>query len=277
MSAPLLPIRVRMTDSVADPVEAPFGEPSRPVFGSTRAQRDPAEGAGLQGRLAVVTGASGLLGGAIARRLCERGADVALLGRDLPALDETVRRCGPGAHTAVLQCDLAVSEDVVAAVDFVRRIDRPVDLVVHAAGLQAPARIADGPVEGLDEHYLLNVRGPYLLSQQLLPLVRDGQGRFAFVASAPRPGARGGDVHHVITQAAGRALAAELRVESVPRGIGVVSVVAEDETAVDGLVDADRFASALAANLVDALAEVELDVTELRVRGITRPIRHEQR
>jgi NAD(P)-dependent dehydrogenase (short-subunit alcohol dehydrogenase family) len=266
-----------MTDSVADPVEAPFGEPARPVFGASRSAHGRRGDGGLDGRFAVVTGASGLLGGAIARQLCERGADVALLGRDLSALDETVRRCGPGAHTAVLQCDLAVSEDVVAAVEFVRRIDRPVDLVVHAAGLRAPARIADGPVEGLDEHYLLNVRGPYLLSQQLLPLVRDGRGRFAFVAGMPRPGARGGDAHHAITQAAGRALAAELRVESVPRGIGVVSVVAEDEAATEGLVDADGFASALAVNLVEALSGVELDVTELRVRGIARPIRNEQR
>jgi hypothetical protein len=58
-----------MTDSVADPVEAPFGEPSRPVFGTTQAHRGPGAHAGLQGSLAVVTGASGLLGGAIARRL----------------------------------------------------------------------------------------------------------------------------------------------------------------------------------------------------------------
>jgi NAD(P)-dependent dehydrogenase (short-subunit alcohol dehydrogenase family) len=271
-----LPIRVRMTDSVADPLEAPFGEPSRPVFGAPP-DRSGVDDHDLHGRLAVVTGASGVLGGAIARRLCERGADVALIGRDLPALDETVRRCGPGAHTAVLQCDLAVSEDVVAAVEFVRRIDRPVDLVVHAAGLRSPARIADGPVEGLDEHYLLNVRGPYLLSQQLLPLIRDGRGRFAFVAGTPRPGDRGGDAHHAITQAAGRALAAELRVEALPRGIGVVSVLADDQVGADGLVDTDRFAAALAANVVDALTGAELDVTEVRVRGIARPIRNEQR
>lgn len=266
-----------MTVPPDEPVEPPFGEPARPVFGSAYGAPPPVA-EGVRGRLAVVTGASGLLGSSIAEQLCARGAHVALMGRDMDALDETVRRCGPGARTAALRCDLALSEDVVSAVEFVRRLDRPVDLVVHAAGLQAPSRIADGPVEGLDEHYLLNVRGPYLLSQQLLPLLRDGSGRFAFVVAADEPGARGGDVHHVVTQAAGRALAAELRVEAARRGIGVVTVIAGDEPgAGHGAVDTVRFAEALAVNVVDAVAEADLDVTEVRVRGVARPVRNEQR
>ena len=171
----------------------------------------------VDGRLAVVTGATGLLGAAIAAELSRRGAMVCLMGRDLDELRATVDRLGPGARTAILQCDLALSEDVVSAVDFVERLDRPVDLVVHAAGLAAPARIADGPVEQLDEHYLLNVRGPYLLSQRLLPLLRDGSAQCVFVAAADRPGEQAGDAHHVITTAAGRALAAELRVEAARR------------------------------------------------------------
>jgi NAD(P)-dependent dehydrogenase (short-subunit alcohol dehydrogenase family) len=263
-----------MTDPASDPVEPPFGEPARPVFGAERHERVAAP-EGLQGRLAVVTGASGLLGAAISTELAARGAAVCLMGRDLSALDETAARCGPGARAAVLQCDLAVSEDVV---EFVRRLDRPVDLVVHAAGLQSPAQIADGPVEGLDEHYLLNVRGPYLLSQQLLPIVRDQVGRFAFVAAADEPGSRPGDAHHAITQAAGRALAAELRVEAARRGIGVVTVVADDEPgAGHGSVDTARFAAALADSVVDALSGPDLDVTEVRVRGVARPVRGEQR
>ena len=95
---------------------------------------------------------------------------------------------------------------------------------------------------------------------------------------ADAPGARPGDSHHVITQAAGRALADELRGEAARRGIRVVTVVADDEPGSDrGAVDADRFAASLATNVVDALSSPDLDVTELQVRGVARPVRTEQR
>lgn len=268
-----------MSDPPTAPFEPPFGEPSQPVFGAPAGEPlDAAVGGDLSTRLAVVTGATGLLGAAIAAELSRRGAMVCLMGRDLDELRATVDRLGPGARTAILQCDLALSEDVVSAVDFVERLDRPVDLVVHAAGLAAPARIADGPVEQLDEHYLLNVRGPYLLSQRLLPLLRDGSAQCVFVAAADRPGEQAGDAHHVITTAAGRALAAELRVEAARRAIRVVTVVADDEPGAErGEVDADRFAGSLATSVVDSLSSPDLDVTEVRVRGVARPVRSEQR
>ena len=219
-----------MPDPAADPVEPPFGEPSQPVFGAPGHPTPDGQVDGdLRGRLAVVTGATGLLGAALVAELSARGAMVCLVGRDLPGLEATADALGAGARAALLQCDLALGEDVVSAVDFVERLDRPVDLVVHAAGMSAPARIADSPVEGLDEHYLLNVRGPYLLTQRVLPLLRDGSSQCVFFAAADPPGRRSGDAHHVITQAAGRALTAELRLEAAPRGIRVVTVLADDE------------------------------------------------
>lgn len=270
-----------MNDSTPDhvpvPPEPPFGEPSSPVFGTGPEPPTP-DPSGVRDRLAVVTGATGLLGAAIAAELSARGAIVCLVGRDLQALLDAERALGPGARAAVLRCDLAVGEDVASAVDFVERLDRPVDLVVHAAGLQAQARIADAPVEDLDEHYLLNVRGPYLLTQRLLPLLRDGSARCVFIAAADTPGASGGDAHHTITQAGTRALADELRVEAAPRGVRVLTVIAQDEAGVRrGVVDADAFATALATTVVDALGSPDLDLTELVVRGVARPMRADRR
>ena len=265
-----------MTDPSSDTIEAPFGEPSRPVFGHPSATEQPPEG--LRDRLAVVTGATGLLGAAVAAELSARGAMVCLVGRDLAALVETEEQLGPEARSAVLQCDLAVAEDVVSAVDFVERLDRRVDLVIHAAGLQAAARIADGPVEGLDEHYLLNVRGPYLLSQRLLPLLRDDGAQCVFFEGAEHATSMVGDAHHEITRAAARALASELRAEAARRGIRVVSVVATEEPAAErGQVDPARFAASLASSVADSLSTPDVDVTELRVRAVARPVRVEQR
>jgi NAD(P)-dependent dehydrogenase (short-subunit alcohol dehydrogenase family) len=232
----------------------------------------------LDGRLALVTGASGLLGAAMAVELSSRGAELCLLGRDLPGLLEVVDDLGPGARAAVLRCDLAIADDVIDAVEFIARLDRPVDVVVHAAGMQAGASFADGDVESLDEHYLLNVRGPYLLTQQVLGLLRPNSATCVFFSSPGEAPATPGDVHHAITRAASLALANELRAEASDRGVRVVSVLAADRPVDYGVVvDTDRFVDGVAAAVCDALAMGDIDTTELHLRGVAHPGRSERR
>lgn len=256
--------------------DTPFGEPSVPLFDAPVEQ--PMAGEGLVGRLAVVTGASGLLGGSIATELSARGAAVCLLGKDQAALDATVSSLGSAARCASLRCDLAVADDVAKAVMFVERLDRPVDLLVHAAGLQAPGRVVDGPVDELDKHYLLNVRGPYVLSQLTVPLMRRPGGQCVFVTSSEGSALLEGDAHHTITQAAVRALADQLRLETAHQGIRVLTIVTDGGTGGPrSAVDPAEFAAALAAGVADALLQSDLHVTEMTVRGIARPVRTEQR
>ena len=157
---------------LSEPTPPLFEDPSRPAFGTPGSAEqgaeqgtDEAQGA-LDGRLALVTGATGLLGAAMAAELAARGAIVCLLARDLAALGDLVDDLGAQVRSVVLRADLAAAEEIVSAVEFLERLDRRIDVVVHAAGLQAGSRIVDGSVESLDEHYLLNVRGPYLLTQQ---------------------------------------------------------------------------------------------------------------
>lgn len=264
-----------MSDDGPDRTESPFLGTSRPLFGDPvppspqrAATPSPVRGR-LDGQLALVTGASGMLGAAMAMELSARGADLCLLGRDLTGLLEVVDDLGTGVRAAVLRCDLAVADDVVDAVEFVERLDRPLDVVVHAAGLQAGAHIADGDVEALDEHYLLNVRGPYLLSQRVLGLLRVGTATCVFFSSPDVAGPIPGDVHHAITRAAALALADELRVEAADRGVRVLSVLATDRPDERGLVvDTDRFVDGVAAAVCDALATGDVDTTELRLRSV---------
>lgn len=275
-----------MSDLGPERTESPFRGPSRPLFGDAapppdderRSSPTPVSPGRLDGRLALVTGASGLLGAAMAVELSRRGADLCLLGRDLPGLLEVVDDLGDGARAAVLRCDLAIADDVIDAVEFVARLDRPVDVVVHAAGQQAGASFVDGDVESLDEHYLLNVRGPYLLTQQVLGLLRPGSATCVFFSSPDEPGAAPGDVHHAITRAASLALADELRVEASVRGVRVVSVLAGDRPEGQAtVVDTDRFVDGVAAAVCDALAAGDVDTTELRLRSVAHPGRSERR
>ncbi len=266
-----------------DVTSSPFVDPPRPIFGAGDAGTSGARHAGmdpdgsLEGRLAVVTGATGLLGATVAAELVRRGARVCLIGRSLADLRSTARSCG-GA-TAVLRCDLANAEDVGDAADFVERIGAPVDLLVHAAGVRSSATVLDGDVESLDEHYLLNVRGPYLLTQRLLPSLSAASGQVVFFASTSRPDLlvdlRGGDAHHAISTAALVAFADQLRVEVTPSGVRVLTVDAEVE--LPSGEDGDTVLESLAAQVIDALATPRLDVTAFSVRSTAHPSRSARR
>ncbi|MDQ2678540.1 MAG: SDR family NAD(P)-dependent oxidoreductase [Actinomycetota bacterium] len=264
---------------------SPFIHPPRPIFGTPppgpaaaepgpddpgSAEPSPAP---LEGKLAVVTGATGLLGATVAAELVARGARVCLLGRSIDELRETARRCGDA--TAVLRCDLAISDDVAEAADFVERIGAPVDVLVHAAGVRSSATVRTGTLESLDEHYLLNVRGPYLLTQRLLGSLGQARGQVVFFASSSRPDLvldlHGGDAHHAISTAALVAFADELRAEAAPAGVRVLTVDAEVDLGPDE--QGDEVLAALAAQVIDALGSPRLDVTGFSVRSTANPSR----
>ena len=87
----------------------------------------------LTGKTALVTGASGGLGGAIARALHKQGAVVALSGTRREALEKLAADLGEGAH--VLPCDLSDSAAVEALVPAAEAAMGGVDILVNNAGV----------------------------------------------------------------------------------------------------------------------------------------------
>jgi NAD(P)-dependent dehydrogenase (short-subunit alcohol dehydrogenase family) len=128
---------------------------------------------GLDGRVAVVTGATGTLGGAMARGLGQAGARVGVLGRRrerAEAVVEEIRR--DGGQAASIPADVLRKEQLEAARDAV--VDRwgGVDILVNAAGGNVPAAtlsddaaIFDLPEEALRQVFDLNLLGTVLPSQ----------------------------------------------------------------------------------------------------------------
>jgi len=87
----------------------------------------------LSGRTALVTGASGGIGGAVARALAARGAQVVLSGTRRPALDALAAELGPGA--AVVTADLATAEGAKALLAEAEAAAGSIDILVNNAGL----------------------------------------------------------------------------------------------------------------------------------------------
>ena len=146
----------------------------------------------LQGQRALVIGASGGIGSAIARRLAQDGSSVVGLGhnaRKLAAVPGTVLKPGTHAHMA---CDLSVHADVAVLCADLASQALDFDTIVLAAGEFHRASFREADAEIFDRLYSINVRGPYSLLRATLPGVVRKRGQVVFVSSTAglrgRPG-----------------------------------------------------------------------------------------
>lgn len=179
----------------------------------------------LNDQIAVVSGASGGIGGAIAGAFARQGASLCLLGRDttkLNACAESLRAFSP--HVDPHPCDLTRDDQIEVVHSHILQQYGRVDILVHCAGSIDYGRLADAPVSALDRLYQANVRGPMMLTQMLLPLLKKPRGQIVFINSSVGLTARPNIGHFSATQHAFKALADSLRDEVNADGIRVLSV-----------------------------------------------------
>jgi 3-oxoacyl-[acyl-carrier protein] reductase len=131
----------------------------------------------LQNKTALVTGASRGIGRATAAALAETGAHVVVhYGRSAQEAESLVAEIRTkGGHADAFSADLGTPEGAPLLATQVRSIvgDR-LDVLVLNAGISKLARIADHTIEDFDNLFATNVRGPFFLVQQLLPILGDG-------------------------------------------------------------------------------------------------------
>jgi 3-oxoacyl-[acyl-carrier protein] reductase len=143
----------------------------------------------LQNKTALVTGASRGIGRATALALAEAGAHVLVhYGRSKQEAESLVAEIQKkGGLAGAISADLAAPEGAAQLAKQVRAIvgDR-LDVLVLNAGISKSARLADHTVEDFDNLFATNVRGPFFLLQQLLPVLGAGSSIVAISSAGAR-------------------------------------------------------------------------------------------
>jgi 3-oxoacyl-[acyl-carrier protein] reductase len=133
--------------------------------------------AALQNKTALVTGASRGIGRATAVALAEAGAHVLVhYGRSAKEAESLVAEIQTkGGRADAISADMGTQDGASLLAKQVRSIvgDR-LNVLVLNAGISKSAPIADYTVEDFDNLFATNVRGPFFLVQQLLPVLREG-------------------------------------------------------------------------------------------------------
>jgi short-subunit dehydrogenase len=170
----------------------------------------------LDGRTALVTGATGGLGRAICTALAERGATLVLSARKADELDALAESL-PGDHRTVV-ADLALD----GAAERLVSEAGDLDVLVANAGVSGTGRLDDFPGEDLSRTVRVNLEAPMRMARMVAPLMAEkGEGHLVFIASLAGKAASPHSSLYNATKFGLRGFALGLRTDLARNGVGV--------------------------------------------------------
>lgn len=181
----------------------------------------------LEGKTALVTGASRGIGKAIAMRLARDGAFVLChYGQRREGAEATAAEIGEsGGKAAVLGGDVRDSAEIGKLFAEVDRIlaGRPLDILVNNAGVGGGGSLNEVSEEYLDDLLATNVKGTFLVTQKGASRIPDG-GRIINISSMVGLAAYPGTIAYALTKAAVNSFTRSLAADLGKRGITVNAV-----------------------------------------------------
>ncbi|OYX85143.1 MAG: 3-oxoacyl-[acyl-carrier-protein] reductase [Azorhizobium sp. 35-67-5] len=174
----------------------------------------------LSGKTALVTGATGGIGGAIARALHARGATVAVSGTRREALDALAGELGERVH--VLPCNLGNAEEVEKLVPDAEEAMGQLDILVNNAGITRDnifMRLTD---EAWDQVIAVNLTSTFRLSRAAVRgMMRRRSGRIISITSIVGVTGNAGQGNYAAAKAGMIGMSKSLAQEVASRGVTV--------------------------------------------------------
>ncbi len=137
-------------------------------------------------KIALITGASGVIGRACAKALCEKGYALALQYHDHPERAQALAQSLP-TDTPILLCpaDITKEQDVLQLFSTIERRLGSIDLLVNCAGIALPQKLLSDVEEAeMDRIYYVNVKGAMLLTKAAIPhMLKKGSGVILHISS----------------------------------------------------------------------------------------------
>ena len=137
----------------------------------------------FENKTALITGAAGAIGKAIAKEFIAAGAKAFVTDLTKDAVEDTVSDLGEDCLG--LAADVAEEEQVVPVVDAAKEfLGGKIDILVNCAGIIAQDRIEDLTVEAWDRVFAINCRGTFLFCKHVVPVMKqNGYGKIVNFSS----------------------------------------------------------------------------------------------
>jgi 3-oxoacyl-[acyl-carrier protein] reductase len=180
----------------------------------------------LEGRIAIVTGASQGIGKACALVLAEAGADIALASRNVEKLAEVAKEIQDmGRQAVVLNVDVSNPETIKAGVSKVLETWKKIDILVNNAGVVRDNLILRMNTADWEAVLRTNLDGAYHCTKEVLPgMVRQRYGRIINVVSVVAQVGNPGQANYIASKAGLIGLTKAVAAEVARRNITVNAV-----------------------------------------------------
>ncbi len=180
----------------------------------------------LTDQTAIVTGGGSGIGRGVALALAEAGANVVICGRRETSLAETIKamEAAPGAGLAV-QADVSKADEVTHVVKTTVDTFGAVNILINNAGIGGGAPIHQHDIEAWDQIMAVNLRGPFLFTRAVLPLMRrQGGGDLINISSESALNHYEGNGAYGVSKHALNALSEYIQRENQEAGIRVNTI-----------------------------------------------------
>ena len=179
----------------------------------------------LDGRIALVTGATSGIGRATAQRLATEGARVALVGRDVETLADVARSVrDAGGDAFEVRADVMSEADAQRAVEETLGHFGGLDVLVNAAGIISNGTVENTPLADWDAMMNVNLRSVFQLMQLAVPHLEKRPGNVVNVSSVTGLRAFPGVLAYCVSKAGVDQLTRCAALELAPKGIRVNAV-----------------------------------------------------
>ncbi|MDF9794878.1 NAD(P)-dependent dehydrogenase (short-subunit alcohol dehydrogenase family) [Catalinimonas alkaloidigena] len=216
----------------------------------------------FKGQVALITGAASGLGKAIAQRLGEEGASLALFDRNNALLQKTkdeflAKSLSAKAYTI----DVANEEQVIEGIEQVEKDLGKIDILIHSAGIVGPTstKITDYSTQDFDNIYAINLKGSFLMTKYVIKKMETRKyGRILLIASMAGKEGNPGMIGYSTTKAGVIGLVKSVGKEYATAGITINALApAVIRTAMNADTSPDQLAYLTAKIPMNRLGEPE--------------------
>lgn len=178
----------------------------------------------MQGKVAVVTGASSGIGRATAALFVRSGMNVLAVGRSNEALDELKKSLPAGDRLKIHLADVTELTQIEPIVTDAIESFGQIDVLVNSAGIIRTGTIEDTKLDDWDDLMDINVRSVFSLMQRCVPHLAESKGNIINVSSVAGTRAFPGVLGYCVSKAALDQLTRCAALELAPKGIRVNAI-----------------------------------------------------
>ena len=178
----------------------------------------------LNGKVALITGASSGIGAATAKLFSKLGATLALSGRNVENLEKVANECEGAKKPLLIKADLGIEEDTKLVLDKTISELGKIDILINNAGVLEMGTIENTSLEQYDRVMNVNLRAVYHLTMLATPHLIESKGNIVNVSSVNGIRSFPGVLAYNISKAGLDQFTRCVALELAPKGVRVNSV-----------------------------------------------------